>query len=256
MPARRIRSSSTTSSRPSTRARGCTPSTRAGRRRPSGPTAGSASTSGRDIALANAMAREIIAAGLENREFIERATVDFEAYKAKVESYTLEYAERETGVPAEAIRELAHAFATAPRAMICWTLGHHRAPQRGRQRPGPHLAGAADRPRRALRQRRQPAAWPEQRPGRRRHGRAAGPPAGLPARRERRAAREVRRRVGRPRPAEARLAPVGHVRRHGARRPDGGLLHRREPGPVRGRPEAGDRACSRASTSSSSRTCS
>src|SRR4029077_9103430 len=82
------------------------------------------------IALANAMAREIIHAGLENREFIERATVDFDAYKAKVESYTLDYAEAETGVPAEAIRDLAHAFATAPRAMICWTLGiteHHNA---------------------------------------------------------------------------------------------------------------------------------
>ena len=57
-------------------------------------------------------------------------------------------------------------------------------------------------------------------------------------------------------PAEARLAPVGDVRRDGARRPDRRLLHRREPGPVRGRPEAGDRAASRASTSSSSRTCS
>ena len=76
------------------------------------------------------MAREIIAAGLEDRAFIERATDGFEAYKAKVESYTLEYAERETGVPAEAIRELAHAFATADKAMICWTLGiteHHNA---------------------------------------------------------------------------------------------------------------------------------
>jgi formate dehydrogenase major subunit len=85
---------------------------------------------GSDIALANAVGREIIAAGLENKEFIRRATDGFEAYKAKVESYTLEYAERETGVPAEAIRELAHAFATAPRAMICWTLGiteHHNA---------------------------------------------------------------------------------------------------------------------------------
>jgi formate dehydrogenase major subunit len=85
---------------------------------------------GSDIALANAMGREIIASGLENREFIARATVDFEAYRDKVESYTLEYAERETGVPAAMIRELAHAFATAPRAMICWTLGiteHHNA---------------------------------------------------------------------------------------------------------------------------------
>ena len=85
---------------------------------------------GSDIALANAVGREIIAAGLANREFIERATDDFEAYKTKVESYTLEYAQRETGVPADAIRELAHAFAKADRAMICWTLGiteHHNA---------------------------------------------------------------------------------------------------------------------------------
>jgi formate dehydrogenase major subunit len=85
---------------------------------------------GSDIALANAVGREIIAAGLENRAFIDRATADFDAYRAKVESYTLDYAERETGVPADAIRELAHAFATAPQAMICWTLGiteHHNA---------------------------------------------------------------------------------------------------------------------------------
>src|SRR2546427_10614295 len=85
---------------------------------------------GSDIALASAIAREIIRAGLANREFIQRATSDFDAYREKVESYTLEYAEQETGVPAEAIRELAHAFASADRAMICWTLGiteHHNA---------------------------------------------------------------------------------------------------------------------------------
>jgi len=85
---------------------------------------------GSDIAVANAVGREIIAAGLEDRAFIEHATEGFDAYKAKVESYTLEYAERESGVPADAIRDLAHAFATADRAMICWTLGiteHHNA---------------------------------------------------------------------------------------------------------------------------------
>lgn len=65
-----------------------------------------------------------------NREFITRATSGFEAYRAKVEPYTLEYAERETGVPAALIRELAHEYATAERAMLCWTLGvteHHNA---------------------------------------------------------------------------------------------------------------------------------
>ena len=39
---------------------------------------------GSDIALANAMGREIIAAGLANMAFIERATEHFEAYKAHV----------------------------------------------------------------------------------------------------------------------------------------------------------------------------
>ena len=85
---------------------------------------------GSDIALANAVAREIIAAGLHHEEFIARATSGFEAYKAKVEPYTLKYAERETGVPADLIREMAHAYARADKAMICWTLGiteHHNA---------------------------------------------------------------------------------------------------------------------------------
>ena len=85
---------------------------------------------GSDIALANAMGREIIAAGLTNDDFVEHATSRFDEYKATVDPYTLEYAERVTGVPAQAIRDLAHAYAKAPRAELCWTLGiteHHNA---------------------------------------------------------------------------------------------------------------------------------
>ena len=85
---------------------------------------------GTDVALANAVGREIIAAGLHHREFIENATEGFDAYRATVEKYTLEYAERETKVPARVIRDMAHAYAGAKRAMICWTLGiteHHNA---------------------------------------------------------------------------------------------------------------------------------
>jgi len=85
---------------------------------------------GTDIALANAMAREIIHTGLANTAFIAHATTGFEDYRKCVERYTLEFAERETGVPAEVIREAAHAYARADRAMICWTLGiteHHNA---------------------------------------------------------------------------------------------------------------------------------
>ena len=85
---------------------------------------------GTDIALANAIAREIIAAGLEHREFIENATTGFDEYRRSVEPYTLENVERETGVPAHVIRDMAHTYARAHRAMICWTLGiteHHNA---------------------------------------------------------------------------------------------------------------------------------
>ena len=85
---------------------------------------------GSDIALANAVGREILAAGLENRPFIERATSGFEEYRATVQPYTLDYAERVTGVPAALVRELAHAYARAPHAQLCWTLGiteHHNA---------------------------------------------------------------------------------------------------------------------------------
>ena len=85
---------------------------------------------GSDVALANAVGREIIAAGLVNHAFVDHATTGFEEYRAAVEPYTLEYAERITGVPAEAVRELAHTFAKADRAQLCWTLGiteHHNA---------------------------------------------------------------------------------------------------------------------------------
>ena len=83
---------------------------------------------GSDIALANAMAREIIHAWLANQEFIRRSTTGFDEYRESVEPFTLEVAEREPGVPAEVIREAAHAYARADRAEICWTLGiteHH-----------------------------------------------------------------------------------------------------------------------------------
>ena len=112
---------------------------------------------------------------------------------------------------------------------------HHRAPQRRRQRAGPHQPGAADRPRRALRLGAQPPPRPEQRAGRGRHGRHPQPAARLPGHPRRRRCASVRAGLGLHPPGQVRLAPVRHVRGHGSRRPPGALRAGREPGPERGR---------------------
>lgn len=85
---------------------------------------------GSDIALANAIGREIIRRDLHDREFIAAATVDFDAYAELVDGYTLARGAALTGVPAEVIARLAEDYATAETAQICWTLGiteHHNA---------------------------------------------------------------------------------------------------------------------------------
>ena len=85
---------------------------------------------GSDIALSNAMAREIIVSDLVNETFVKRATMRFRAYRDSVMEWTLERGEQATGIPAEVIREFAHTYAKADRAEICWTLGiteHHNA---------------------------------------------------------------------------------------------------------------------------------
>ena len=134
------------------------------------------------------------------------------------------------------IREAAHAYARADRAMICWTLGiteHHNAvdnvlslinlalltghvgrygsglnPLRGQN----NVQGGGDM-----------GAIPNKLPG-------------LPGHRaRRRGARAVRGGLGRADPPALRLAPDADVRRHGARRAAHALRDRREPGAVRGR---------------------
>ncbi len=85
---------------------------------------------GSDIALANGIAREIVDAGLENNNFIENATTGFDDFVAHIEPWTLKKTSEVTGVPIEAIRDLAHGYATASKAQIAWTLGiteHHTA---------------------------------------------------------------------------------------------------------------------------------
>ena len=202
---------------------------------------------GSDIALANAMAREIIHAGLArrgvHRERDRRASTRIARRSSRTRS---EFGERTTGIPADVIREAAHAYARADKAMVCWTLGiteHHNAVDNV-------LAlinlCAAHRPRRPLGLRLQSAARPEQRAGRRRHGRDSEQAARLPGHRagSTTARARIRARTGaRTIQPTYGLEPHADAARDVATRADGAVRHRREPGAVgRGRASRRGRA--------------
>ena len=78
---------------------------------------------GTDVWLLNAMAHVIVTEGLENREFIELNTEEFESVRETVRGYPPEEAEKVTGVPADVIRQVARTYATTEKAGIYYTLG-------------------------------------------------------------------------------------------------------------------------------------
>ena len=78
---------------------------------------------GTDVALMNAMMNVIISEGLEDKEFIEKRTKNYEELKEMVAKYTPEMAEEITEVPADTIRDMARKYAKADKAAIVYTLG-------------------------------------------------------------------------------------------------------------------------------------
>jgi formate dehydrogenase alpha subunit len=80
---------------------------------------------GTDVTLFNAMARLIIDEGLADERFIRERTEGFHAWRGALEPYTLEDAERVTGVPARDIAQAARWYARPPFSGSCliWGMG-------------------------------------------------------------------------------------------------------------------------------------
>ncbi len=78
---------------------------------------------GTNVAVLNGLAHVIIQEGLADLEFIAERTLDWEAYKENVKSYTPERVEEISGVPAERIREAALIYGAAERGMLLWGMG-------------------------------------------------------------------------------------------------------------------------------------
>jgi len=73
---------------------------------------------GTDAALALAMAHVIVSEGLVAGDFVAQHTVGYDAYAEHLKAFSPEWAERETGLPAEKIHGLAREYATSRPAMI------------------------------------------------------------------------------------------------------------------------------------------
>lgn len=84
--------------------------------------------SGTDVALMNAMMNVIISEGLEDKEFIEKRTKNFEELKEVVKNYPPEKVESITEASADLIKEAARMYAKADNAAIVYSMGitqHH-----------------------------------------------------------------------------------------------------------------------------------
>ncbi|MGZ5186177.1 MAG: molybdopterin-dependent oxidoreductase, partial [Caldimonas sp.] len=76
-----------------------------------------------DVAMLNALIHTVIEEGLADDAFIRDRVDNFEALKDKVRGYSPEAMAPICGIPAETLREVARAYATARSALILWGMG-------------------------------------------------------------------------------------------------------------------------------------
>jgi formate dehydrogenase major subunit len=78
---------------------------------------------GTDVAWINGMMHVIIKEGLHDKAFVEERTENFAAMQAVVETYTPDYVESITGIPAEQLIAAARTYAKAPAGSILYCMG-------------------------------------------------------------------------------------------------------------------------------------
>ena len=76
-----------------------------------------------DVAMLNALIHTIIEEDLVAHEFIAQRAINFEALKENIKGYSPEAMAPICGIPAQTLREVARAYASAKGAMILWGMG-------------------------------------------------------------------------------------------------------------------------------------
>ncbi len=76
-----------------------------------------------DTVWINAIAKYILDQGWHKQEFIDRWVNQFAEYKQSLEPYTLEFAEKRTGIPAATLQQIAQEIVQADGVCILWAMG-------------------------------------------------------------------------------------------------------------------------------------
>ena len=71
----------------------------------------------------NAVAKHILDQGRHRQDFIDKWVHGFEDYKKSLEPFTLEFAEKRTGIPAETLRQVGDEIVKADGVCIVWAMG-------------------------------------------------------------------------------------------------------------------------------------
>ena len=82
-----------------------------------------------DLALLNGIAKILIDAGKIDLPFIQNYTKGFQELALHLEKYTLPHVSKVTGLDAELITRVAHAYGDAKAATIAWTMGVNHSTQ-------------------------------------------------------------------------------------------------------------------------------
>ncbi len=78
---------------------------------------------GTDIVLLNGVAKYILDMGWEDKDFVEKRTTGFDEYRKSLETFTLDYVERVTGVKADVVKDIATMIHESKGVAIAWAMG-------------------------------------------------------------------------------------------------------------------------------------
>lgn len=76
-----------------------------------------------DAVWLNAVAKYILDQGWQKQEFVDQWVNQFHEYKQSLQQYTLEFAERRTGIPASTLKQIAQEIVQAESVCILWAMG-------------------------------------------------------------------------------------------------------------------------------------